>query len=73
MTDADYENLRFLLTSPPEVLADWYDQVSEDDLVYATALLEIAELELIDEITARMDLFPSVLGIVEYLKVDRSN
>ena len=48
MTDEDYNNLKFLLTSSPEVLAHWYSTVSEDDLKYAEALLEIASLEVTD-------------------------
>lgn len=48
MTDDDYANLRFLMTSSPEVLAHWYSTVSEDDLKYAEALLEIASLEVTD-------------------------
>lgn len=48
MTPEDYNNLKFLMTSSPEVLSHWYSTVSEDDLKYAEALLEIASLEITD-------------------------
>lgn len=49
MNEDDRANLKFLLTSSKEVLADWYKTVSEDDLSYASALLEVAKAEMIDE------------------------
>lgn len=48
MTAHDYANLRFLLNSPKEVLKEWYETVSEDDLKYAFALLTVAKMEIID-------------------------
>lgn len=46
MNDHDRQNLNFLLYSSPEVIADWWDKVSEDDHVYAQELLAMAALEL---------------------------
>lgn len=55
MTSHDYQNLRFLLDSSPEQLHEWYKTVSEDDIKYASALLTIAQLELIDHDVEMMD------------------
>lgn len=46
MNDHDRQNLNFLLYSSPEVIADWYAKVDEDDHVYAQELLAMAALEL---------------------------
>ncbi len=44
MNEHDFQNLRFLLLSSPEVLADWYENVDEDDHDYAIELLEAASM-----------------------------
>jgi hypothetical protein len=46
MNDRDSDNLNFLLSVSPEVLADWYLQADEDDLSYATELLETVNNKL---------------------------
>ena len=46
MNDHDRQNLNFLLTASPEVIADWYSKVDQDDHVYAQELLAMAALEL---------------------------
>lgn len=48
MDEHDRKNLEFLLNAEPDVLADWYSQMSEDDHQYAMELLEVARYELID-------------------------
>jgi hypothetical protein len=45
MNDHDFLNLRFLLLSPPEVLADWYVKMDEDDHEYAMEILKAARIE----------------------------
>ena len=46
MNAEDSNNLNFLLSVSPEVLTDWYLQADEDDLSYATELLETANNKL---------------------------
>lgn len=46
MNDHDRQNLNFLLYSSPEVIADWYSKVDQDDIDYAQELLAMAALEL---------------------------
>ena len=46
MNDHDRQNLNFLLTATPEVIADWFTKVSEDDVAYAQELLAMAAEEL---------------------------
>ena len=48
MDEHDRKNLEFLLNAGPDVLADWYSQMSEDDHQYAMESLEVAQYELID-------------------------
>jgi len=45
MNDHDYQNLRFLLLSSPEVIADWFQKVDDDDHEYAIELLEAATMK----------------------------
>lgn len=52
MNDHDRQNLNFLLYSSPEVIADWYTKVDEDDIAYAQELLAMAALELKEEAQA---------------------
>lgn len=47
MTERDLENLQFLLTVSPKVLAEWLEQADEDDIDYAMELLNYAKTELI--------------------------
>lgn len=42
MSDHDLENLSFLLSSSEETLMDWYNQADEEDLHYASTILNIA-------------------------------
>ena len=50
MNDHDYSNLQFLLTTTPDQLANWYDDIvargDEDDIDYAMELLFTARNEL---------------------------
>jgi succinate dehydrogenase flavin-adding protein (antitoxin of CptAB toxin-antitoxin module) len=48
LTEEDKKNLEFLLNASPETLADWAAKVSEDDLDYATELLQMLQLRIID-------------------------
>ena len=52
MNDHDRQNLNFLLTASPEVIADWYTKVDEDDIAYAQELLAMAAQELKEEALA---------------------
>ena len=52
MNDHDRQNLNFLLNSSPEVIADWYTKVDQDDIDYAHELLAMAALELKEEAQA---------------------
>ncbi len=52
MNDHDRQNLNFLLYSSPEVIADWYTKVDQDDIDYAHELLAMAALELKEEAQA---------------------
>ena len=40
MNQRDKENLKFLLSSSPERLREWYNQVSDEDLLYASDLMD---------------------------------
>jgi len=46
MNAYDRANLEFLMTASEQVLAEWYAQASEDDLVYAAELLDRHQTEL---------------------------
>jgi hypothetical protein len=46
MNDHDRKNLMFLLNSTPDMLADWYIQVTEDDHEYASELMSMYSKEL---------------------------
>jgi len=50
MDEHDRANLEFLLNAEPGVLSDWYEQMDKDDHMYALDLLEVARLELLDQI-----------------------
>jgi hypothetical protein len=55
MDEHDRANLDFLLNADPAVLLDWYEQMDEDDHIYAMALLEVARVELLDQIVITRD------------------
>jgi len=40
MNQRDKENLKFLLSSSPDQLLKWYNQVSDEDLIYASDLMD---------------------------------
>lgn len=46
MNQHDRDNLDFLLNASPEVIQDWYEQMDEDDILYAFELLEAYSQEL---------------------------
>ncbi len=46
MNQHDRDNLDFLLGASPEVIEDWYEQMSDDDIEYAFELLEEYAQEL---------------------------
>lgn len=64
MTPHDYQNLRFLLNSTPTQLKRWYATVSDDDMKYASALLEVARLELIDHEVEMMDVCIDAVAVI---------
>jgi hypothetical protein len=55
MDEHDRKNLEFLLNAEPGVLLDWYEKMDVDDHMYAMALLEVARLELLDQIVITRD------------------
>jgi hypothetical protein len=46
MNEHDRDNLMFILTSPQEVLRDWWDTIDELDKIYALELLQKYREEL---------------------------
>ena len=46
MEQRDVDNLNFLLGLTPTALKQWYEQASEDDVEYASELLDTYEQEL---------------------------
>ena len=42
----DRNNLNFLMNATPEVLLEWWEMASEDDLIYAQELLDAYQMEL---------------------------
>jgi hypothetical protein len=52
MNEHDRQNLNFLLTASPTVIADWMSVVDQDDIDYAHELLAMAALELKEEALA---------------------
>ena len=46
MNPHDKKNLEFLMSVSPEVLRDWYNTVSQEDVDYAMELLNHASAEL---------------------------
>lgn len=55
MNKHDRDNLEFLLSATPDIIADWYSKMSEDDIAYAKELLAQAELEFAALAEAKMD------------------
>ena len=76
MNDHDRQNLNFLLHSSPEVIADWFTKVSEDDVAYARELLDMAAEELrqdaialrIEAELAFMDRFEQAEAVIGKIK-----
>ncbi len=71
MNDWDRDNLEFLLSANKEVLDDWYQQLSSDDLLYAFELFaahraelqeRVEELELLGK---EEEGFPEAVSILE--------
>lgn len=46
LSEHDQANLKFLLTSPKEVIREWYTKVGDTDHDYAMELLEHHSIEL---------------------------
>ncbi len=66
MNQHDRDNLDFLLNATPEVIQDWYQQMSDDDIQYAFELLEMAKEELIEQQMAGTDLSDVRALILKY-------
>ena len=47
MAQHDTDNLKFLLSLSPVALKQWYEQASQDDIEYASELLDNYEHELL--------------------------
>ena len=55
MNQHDRDNLDFLLNATPEIIQDWYEQMSDDDIEYAFELLEAYSQELmLKELSAKL-------------------
>lgn len=48
MNEHDRSNLEFLMSASADVLQDWFESVSEDDINYAMELLKAYEKELVE-------------------------
>lgn len=71
MNDWDRNNLHFILDSDAETLNDFYSWATADDINYALKLireakveLDVAELELIDEITEEDSKFTQAREVI---------
>lgn len=60
MSETDLTNLHFILFSPPEVIVEWWEMISERDRCYAMSLLLTHQWNLIDQ-------------AVEYSSLDEAN
>jgi hypothetical protein len=66
MNEHDRQNLNFLLTASPAVIAEWMSVVDQDDVDYAHELLAMAALELKEEaLTLRIEAELSVMDSFE--------
>lgn len=68
MNQRDQDNLDFLLNASPEVIQDWYQQMSDDDIQYAVELLEMAKEELIEQQLAGSDLSDAKTILSKFIK-----
>ena len=70
MNDHDRQNLNFLLTASPAVIADWFTKVDDDDIAYAHELLAMAALELKEQALAlRIEAELSIMDRFEQAEV----
>jgi hypothetical protein len=78
MNEHDRSNLEFLLNASPEVIKDWHNQVSADDIEYAHELLsqysqelrERSQALLLEAQLAQMDDYPDAARVID--KISRS-
>ena len=76
MNEHDRDNLNFLLTASPKVIAEWMSVVDQDDIDYAHELLAMAALELKEEALALrieaelsvMDSFEQAAAVIGKIK-----
>ncbi len=76
MNEHDRQNLNFLLTASPKVIAEWISVVDQDDIDYAHELLAMAALELKEEALALrieaelsvMDSFEQAAAVIGKIK-----
>lgn len=69
MDQHDRENLMFLLSlRDQQQWQEWAESVSDDDIRYANALLQVGRLEIIDEIVEKFSDLGEAQMVVEYLK-----
>jgi hypothetical protein len=52
MTQDDQRLIDFLLSAGPQELRDWYNQASDEDLIYASYLMDVYGHELEDQLRA---------------------
>jgi len=46
MNQNDLDNIRFLLSRTPQQLKEWYNSVSDQDLIYASQIMDLYAAEL---------------------------
>lgn len=69
MDQYDRDNLAFLMSLRSEQeWKDWAATVDEDDVAYAHCLLQVAKLELIDEVVDNHSDFAEAQMLIEYIK-----
>lgn len=73
MDQYDQEDLEYLiwavLSGSEDEVAEWWDEQDYDRGIWLLGLAtEIVELSGIDKRVKRMDAFPEVLGICDYIK-----
>jgi hypothetical protein len=76
MDQRDLDNLKFLLDSSPEQIRAWYQQVSDDDLIYAAELMEryatyletLVEFQRIDNKIAAMPVMIEAQAVIAMVR-----
>lgn len=69
MDQYDRDNLAFLMSLRSEQeWKEWASTVDEEDVAYAHCLLQLARLELVDEVVEKYSDFAEAQIVFEYIK-----